>query len=337
MNVLVTGGCGFIGSTLVKHLRRERPGWRLVTLDRLTYAGAEENLEELAGDAGHVLVRGDVGDRALVERVLAEHRVEAVLHLAAESHVDRSIAGPGAFVRTNVLGTQVLLDACRAAGVGRFLLVSTDEVYGALGPAGAFTEASPLRPSSPYSASKAGGDVLALAYHHTYGMDVVVVRPSNTYGPRQHPEKLIPRMTLQALRGEPLPVYGDGLQVREWLHVEDHCAALLLALERGGAGEVYNVGGGEERPNLEVVRAILALTGQPLSLVRHVEDRPGHDRRYALDARKAREALGWAPVRRFAEGLADTVRWYGAHRDWCERMLARGGTGASDAGGGGAR
>ncbi|MEN9798953.1 MAG: hypothetical protein RL653_2649, partial [Pseudomonadota bacterium] len=299
MNVLVTGGCGFIGSNLVKYLRAERPAWRVITLDKLTYAGNLENLRELEGDAHHAFVRCGVEDREQVEQALRDHQVEAVLHLAAESHVDRSLLGPEAFLRTNVLGTQSLLDASRAAGVRRFVMVSTDEVYGSLGPTGAFTEESPLRPSSPYAASKASADLVALAWAHTWDMDVVVTRCSNNYGPYQFPEKLIPLMISNALADQPLPVYGDGLQVRDWLHVEDHCRALLAALERGQRGRVYNVGGGAERTNLEVVHALLRLLDKPQSLMRFVADRPGHDRRYAIDAARARAELGWAPTRGF--------------------------------------
>ncbi|MFB1481495.1 dTDP-glucose 4,6-dehydratase [Corallococcus sp. RDP092CA] len=321
-NVLVTGGCGFIGSNLVRHLLRERPDWRVINLDRLTYAGNLENLTGLEDDARHVFVRGDVGDRACMDRVLQEHAIDCVLHLAAESHVDRSIEGPSVFVTTNVLGTQVLLEACRARGVRRFVQCSTDEVYGSLGPSGAFTEESPLQPSSPYSASKTGADLLALAYHHTFGMDVVVTRCSNNYGRYQFPEKLIPRMVVNALRDRPLPVYGDGQHVRDWLHVEDHCQGLLLALERGRAGQVYNLGGGAERKNLDLVKGILAALGKPESLIEFVTDRPGHDRRYAIDPAKSRRELGWAPGHSFEQGLTDTVRWYVDHATWWERVLS---------------
>ena len=322
MNVLVTGGCGFIGSNLVRLLRRERPDWKLVTVDKLTYAGNLENLKALEGDPKHAFVRGDVGNRELMDLVLHEHRIDAILHLAAESHVDRSILGPEIFIQTNVLGTQVLLESAKAAGVRRFVMVSTDEVYGSLGPTGAFTEASPLQPSSPYSSSKAAADLVALAYHHTFGMDVVVTRCSNNYGPYQFPEKLIPLMTVNALHDRPLPVYGDGLNVRDWLHVEDHCSALLAVLERGRAGEVYNIGGGAERPNIEIVKTILGLTGKPDSLIKYVEDRLGHDRRYAIDPTKTREELGWTPTHTFETGLADTVRWFIDNRAWWERVLS---------------
>ena len=321
-NVLVTGGCGFIGSNLVRYLLRERPDWKVVNLDRLTYAGNLENLSGLEDESRHVFVHGDISDRACVDRVLREHAIDAVLHLAAESHVDRSIEGPAVFVTTNVLGTQHLLEACRAHGVRRFVQCSTDEVYGSLGPSGAFTETSPLQPSSPYSASKTGADLLALAYHHTYGLDVVVTRCSNNYGRYQFPEKLIPRMVVNALRDQRLPVYGDGQHVRDWLHVEDHCQGLLLALERGRAGQVYNLGGGAERKNLDLVKGILAAVGKPESLIEFVTDRPGHDRRYAIDAAKSRRELGWAPTHSFEEGLADTVRWYVEHPVWWERVLS---------------
>jgi dTDP-glucose 4,6-dehydratase len=320
MNVLVTGGCGFIGSNLVHHLRARRVDWTVVTLDKLTYAGNLENLASLEGDPRHVFVKGDICDRALLDDIIGRHRVEAVLHLAAESHVDRSIQGPEVFVTTNVLGTQVLLEACKAAQIRRFVMVSTDEVYGSLGPTGTFTEASPLQPSSPYSASKASADLIALAYEHTFGLDVVVTRCSNNYGRYQFPEKLIPLMVVNALHDKPLPVYGDGANVRDWLHVEDHCDALLAVLERGRSGEVYNIGGGAERRNLELVRELLRLLGKGEELIRFVVDRPGHDRRYAIDPSKIRTQLGWKPAHTFEQGLAETVRWYVEHRAWWEHI-----------------
>ncbi|MFZ5471757.1 MAG: dTDP-glucose 4,6-dehydratase [Myxococcota bacterium] len=322
MNVLVTGGCGFIGSNLVRHLRAQRPGWKVVNLDKLTYAGNLENLKDLEGDQGHVFVRGDISNRELVEHLIRQHGVDAVMHLAAESHVDRSILGPEAFTVTNVLGTQLLLEASRAAGVKRFLMVSTDEVYGSLGPTGAFAESSPLRPSSPYSASKTSADLFALAYHHTFGLDVVVTRCSNNFGKYQFPEKLIPLMVVNALHDKPLPVYGDGANVRDWLHVEDHCQALLVALEKGKAGEVYNIGGGAERKNIEIVKLILQLLGKPESLIKFVKDRPGHDRRYAIDPAKVKAELGWTPAHTFERGLEETVRWYVENRPWWERVMS---------------
>jgi dTDP-glucose 4,6-dehydratase len=322
MNVLVTGGCGFIGSNLVKYLRRQRPQWKLVNLDKLTYAGNLENLTDLEGDKQHVFVKGDVGNREHIEHVMRQHGIEAVMHLAAESHVDRSILGPEAFTVTNVLGTQVLLEASRATGVKRFLMVSTDEVYGSLGPTGAFTEESPLQPSSPYSASKTAADLLALAYAHTFGLDVVVTRCSNNYGRYQFPEKLIPLMVVNCIHDKPLPVYGDGAQIRDWLHVEDHCSALLLALERGKKGQTYNIGGGAERKNIDIVKGILKRTGKPESLIKYVQDRPGHDRRYAIDPTKTKRELGWAPAHTFEQGLDDTVAWYLDNRTWWERVTS---------------
>ncbi|MGQ0506057.1 MAG: dTDP-glucose 4,6-dehydratase [Myxococcaceae bacterium] len=322
MNVLVTGGCGFIGSNLVRCLRTNRPDWRVINYDALTYAANLENLKDLEKDPKHIFVKGDVGNRELAEHVLRQHSVDAVMHLAAESHVDRSILGPGQFVLSNVLGTQSLLEACRTVGVKRFLMVSTDEVYGSLGPTGAFTETSPLQPSSPYSASKTSADLIALAYAHTYGMDVVVSRCSNNYGRYQFPEKLIPLMTVNALNDKPLPVYGDGANVRDWLHVEDHCSALTVILEKGRRGEVYNIGGGAERKNIEIVKLVLGLLGKPETLIKYVKDRPGHDRRYAIDPTKTRTELGWTPAHTFEQGLADTVKWYVDNRSWWERVMS---------------
>jgi dTDP-glucose 4,6-dehydratase len=322
MRVLVTGGCGFIGSNLVRYLLRSRSDVEVVNLDCLTYAGNLESLSDLEGDPRHVFVRGDVCSRDLVGELLGRHRIEAVIHLAAESHVDRSILGPEVFCRTNALGTATLIEAARRAGVRRFIQVSTDEVYGSLGPTGQFTESTPLCPSSPYSASKAGADLLALAYHHTFGMEVVVTRCSNNYGPYQFPEKLIPLMIMNALEDRSLPVYGDGMNVREWLHVEDHCAALALLLEGGRSGEVYNIGSNDERGNIQVVRRILEVLGKPESLIRYVQDRPGHDRRYALDSSKLRQELGWAPRHGFDGGLAATIEWYLANERWWRRVTS---------------
>jgi dTDP-glucose 4,6-dehydratase len=293
-----------------------------VNLDLLTYAGNAGNLADLSADPRHVVVQGDICDASLVEQAIAEHGVEAVVHFAAETHVDRSILGADDFIRTNVQGTRVLLDAARKAAVRRFLHTSTDEVYGSLGRAGRFSEASPLLPNSPYAASKTGADALARAYQVTYGLPVAITRTCNNYGPYQFPEKFIPLMIVNALRGEPLPIYGDGLYVREWLHVDDHCQALLRVLTQGRPGEVYNIGSGEERTNLDVARRILALTGRPESLLRHVQDRPGHDRRYALDADKIRRELGWAAAVPFEDGLARAVEWYRTHEGWWEAILS---------------
>jgi dTDP-glucose 4,6-dehydratase len=322
MNVLVTGGSGFIGSNLVRFLLVERPGWRVVNLDKLTYAGNAESLASLEGNARYRFVQGDICDGPLVGGLLRGERIEAVMHLAAESHVDRSILEPAVFIETNVRGTQVLLEAAREMGVRRFLHVSTDEVYGSLGETGLFTEETPLDPSSPYSASKAASDLLALAYARTFGAPVVVTRCSNNYGPYQFPEKLIPLMIANAIRDQPLPVYGDGMNVRDWIHVEDHCRGLLAALEGGREGQVYNFGAASERHNIDIVRRVLDLVGKPHSLVQYVKDRPGHDRRYAIDASKARRELGWEPRRRFEDALAATVEWYGANRGWWERILS---------------
>lgn len=323
--VLVTGGMGFIGSNFVRLLLAERPEWRVCNLDLLTYAANPENLAgvvEAAEAAGRYrFVRGDVADPEVVSGLLARERFDAVVHFAAESHVDRSIASAAPFVRTNVVGTQVLLDAARAHGVRRFVHVSTDEVYGDLEPnEPPFTEETPLRPSSPYSASKAASDHLVLAYHRTHGMDVVVTRCSNNYGPYQFPEKLIPLMLVNALEGRPLPVYGTGENVRDWIHVEDHCRGVLAALEEGLPGRVYNFGGGSERRNLDVVREIARAAGAGEELVCFVTDRPGHDRRYAIDYSRARAELGWEPARTFEAGLAETVRWYLDHREWWQRV-----------------
>jgi dTDP-glucose 4,6-dehydratase len=319
-NLLVTGGAGFIGSNLVRLLRRERPDWTVVNLDKLTYAGNAESLADLRDDPRHVFVRGDIANPELVEHLIRNHSVDAILNLAAESHVDRSILGPGIFVETNVSGTQVLLECARNAKVKRFVQISTDEVYGSLGATGKFSETSPLKPSSPYSASKTAADLLVQAYGLTFGLDVVITRCSNNYGPYQFPEKLIPLMIANALEGKKLPVYGDGMQVRDWIHVEDHCRALLAALETGRAGEVYNIGSDNEWPNMQIVTRLLEILGKGRELIEHVKDRPGHDRRYAIDAAKAHRELGWSPRIAFSDGLARTVEWYVGNRGWWERV-----------------
>jgi dTDP-glucose 4,6-dehydratase len=334
--ILVTGGAGFIGSNFVLDWLAAG-GEPVVNLDKLTYAGNAANLAGVAGDARHVFVRGDICDRALLDRLFAEHKPRAVVHFAAESHVDRSIHGPAAFVQTNVIGTFELLEAARAwwgrladdAGSKfRFLHVSTDEVYGSLGESDpAFTEDTPYAPNSPYSASKAGSDHLVRAYHHTYGLPVVTTNCSNNYGPFQFPEKLIPLMIANALEGKPLPVYGDGRQVRDWLYVADHCEAIRVALARGRPGETYNVGGDAQKRNIDVVNAICdelqALRpreGGYRGLVASVADRPGHDRRYAIDASRIRASLGWSPRETFATGLAKTVRWYLDNPQWVAQV-----------------
>ena len=333
MTILVTGGAGFIGSNFVLDLlaNGDEPA---LNLDALTYAGNLESLKSLQGDARHVFVKGDICDRALLERLLAEHRPRAVIHFAAESHVDRSIHGPGAFIKTNIEGSYTLLEAVRAhwsalpAGekeAFRFHHVSTDEVYGSLKANDpAFTETNPYEPNSPYSASKAASDHLVRAWHHTYGLPVLTTNCSNNYGPYHFPEKLIPLMIVNALAGKPLPVYGDGMQVRDWLYVKDHAAAIRAVLAKGRVGETYNVGGWNERPNIEIVRSICALldemrpdpVGSYARLITHVTDRPGHDRRYAIDARKIERELGWRPAETFESGIRKTVRWYLDNADW---------------------
>ena len=311
--VLITGGAGFIGANLILFLRRQRPDWRLVCVDALTYAGSLDNLGDAARDPELAFYRADIRDREQIYDIFARERPDAVIHLAAESHVDRSIADPGIFLQTNVLGTGVLMDACLRCGTERFHQVGTDEVYGDLPPDRPdllFTEASPLRPSSPYSASKASADLLALAYHRTYGLGVTISRCSNNYGPLQYPEKLIPLMIRRALRDQPLPVYGTGRNIRDWLYVEDHCAGILAVLERGAVGEVYNLGGRNERTNLDIVRLILRELNKPESLITFVPDRKGHDLRYAIDPTRARTLLGWTPVTPFEEGIRGTIQWY---------------------------
>ncbi|WP_118840754.1 dTDP-glucose 4,6-dehydratase [Salinibacter ruber] len=332
--LLVTGGAGFIGSAVVRHLIQETEA-TVVTVDALTYAGHRENLAPVTGSPRHHLEHEDITDAPAMHRLFREHEPDGVIHLAAESHVDRSIDGPAAFVQTNVVGTQVLLEAARTywedqgrPGGFRFLHVSTDEVYGELGETGAFTEETPYDPSSPYSASKAGADHLARAWQRTYGLPVVITNCSNNYGPHQHPEKLIPVVIRNALDGEPIPVYGDGKNVRDWLYVADHVRALLHVLREGTVGETYNVGGDCERENIAVVRQICDIldetrppggtleTKSHHDLITFVEDRPGHDWRYAIDATKIKEAIGWAPEVEFEEGLRRTVDWYVGHREW---------------------
>ena len=334
---LVTGGAGFIGGNFV--LDAVRRGVRVVNLDALTYAGNLDTLSSLEGNPAHVFVQGDIGDGALVARLLAEHRPSAIVNFAAESHVDRSIDGPAAFVRTNVVGTLALLEAARDYWRGlegeardgfRFLHVSTDEVYGSLGDTGKFTETTPFAPNSPYSASKAASDHLVRAFHHTYGLPVLTTNCSNNYGPFQFPEKLVPLIIQKAVAGDPLPVYGDGRNVRDWLFVTDHCAAIRRVLEAGRVGETYNVGGDAERENIHVVKTICALLdarrpradGQPReSQITYVKDRPGHDRRYAIDAGKIQSELGWQPTVSFEQGIAATVDWYLANGGWVSRVL----------------
>ncbi len=313
-NILITGGAGFIGANFVHYLLAKYPHYRVVVYDKLTYAGNLNNLLDVHDDPRYKFVRGDIADKHTLERVIRDHSIDTLVNFAAESHVDRSILQPGAFIHTDVVGAYVLLEAARQFGLERFHQVSTDEVYGSI-PVGEFKEGDPLEPNSPYAASKAGGELLVRAYHETYGLNTVVTRGSNTFGPYQYPEKLAPLFITNAIDNEPLPLYGDGLQVRDWLYVGDHCAGIDLVLHQGQSGEVYNVGGGNERNNREVTRLILQALGKPDSLIRHVADRPGHDRRYALDCARLR-ALGWQPSRGFEAALAETVAWYQANEWW---------------------
>lgn len=319
MKLLITGGAGFIGSNLLYYFQETHPDYFLINLDKLTYAGNLENLGGLEGNPNYRFFRGDIGDRSVVEPLFAEG-LDGVLNLAAESHVDRSIDEPDVFVRTNIVGTQVLLDLARKYKVPRFLQISTDEVYGSLGATGYFTEETPIAPNSPYSACKAGADLLVRAAYHTFGQPVLVTRCSNNYGPYQFPEKLIPLMISNALENKELPVYGDGQNIRDWLHVRDHCRGIDQVFHHGKPGEVYNIGGNNEHTNIEIVKLILAELGKPESLIKYVKDRPGHDRRYAIDATKINTSLGWTPQISFDEGIRSTIRWYLEHRNWWEHI-----------------
>ncbi len=317
--ILVTGGCGFIGSNFIRHLLRHHPHAQVVNLDKLSYAGNPANLADLAHERRYRFVQGDVADRHCVRRVIRDG-VDGIIHFAAESHVDRSIHDASPFIQTNVVGTQVLLDAAREFGIRRYLQISTDEVYGSLGPEGCFTEETPLAPRSPYAASKAAADLLVAAYAHTHGFPALITRCSNNYGPYQFPEKLIPLFISNLLDNQPVPVYGDGLQVRDWIHVEDHCAGILAVWQGGRVGEVYNLGGLCERTNLEMTHLLLELLGKPKTLIRYVADRPGHDRRYAMGCDKIMHELGWAPKISLEEGLRQTVDWYLSNAAWVESV-----------------
>lgn len=335
--MLVTGGAGFIGSNFIRHiLGGQNTLELLVNLDLLTYAGNLKNLADCEGDSRYRFAHGNVQDRALLNRLFSEYQFDTVVHFAAESHVDRSIVNPASFLLTNVLGTQALLDAAKdhwklepyskysqeyKHGV-RFLQVSTDEVYGTLGQAGKFSETTPLSPNSPYSASKASADMMVRAYGQTFGLPINITRCSNNYGPFQFPEKLIPLIIHNAQEGKPLPVYGDGLQIRDWLHVKDHCRAIEVVLMNGSAGEIYNIGGNQERTNLEIVRLILQELDRPESLIQFVQDRPGHDRRYAIENRKIRTELGWEPVYSFERGMRETIQWYVENQAWLDDVIS---------------
>jgi dTDP-glucose 4,6-dehydratase len=320
-NLLITGGAGFIGSAFVRYILQKYPDYNLVVYDKLTYAGNLDNLLTVQDNPHYKFLRGDIAHHEDVRRALDANNIDTIVNFAAESHVDRSILNPDAFIQTDVVGTYVLLDEARKHGIERFLQVSTDEVYGSI-PEGFFVEGDPLEPNSPYAASKAGGELMVRAYHVTYGLNTIVTRGSNTFGPYQYPEKVLPLFISNAIDDEPLPIYGDGMQVRDWLYVDDHCAGIDTALHQGIPGEIYNLGGDNERHNIDVTRQLLANLGKPESLMRHVEDRPGHDRRYALDSRKLK-ALGWEPAHTFEEALKATVTWY-VDNEWWWRKIKSG-------------
>ncbi|MGF9891930.1 dTDP-glucose 4,6-dehydratase [Priestia megaterium] len=316
MNILVTGGAGFIGSNFVHHMIETYPEYSIVNYDALTYAGNLENLKDIEGYDNYTFVKGDINNKELMDYLVKYHKIDVIVNFAAESHVDRSITEPDIFIKSNVLGTQVLLDVAKANNIQKYVQVSTDEVYGSLGETGYFTEETPLAPNSPYSASKAGADMLVSAYHETYGMNVNITRCSNNYGPYHFPEKLIPLMVTNALEGKELPIYGDGKNVRDWLHVRDHCAAIDLVIHKGEPGEIYNVGGHNERTNNEIVHLIVEKLNAPKELIKFVEDRLGHDRRYAIDPTKLTMELGWKPKYTFDTGIVETIQWYLDNEDW---------------------
>ena len=325
MTIIITGGAGFIGSNFVFHMLRKHPQDRVICLDKLTYAGNLSTLAPVMGQDNFRFVKADICDRDAVYSLFAEEHPDVVVNFAAESHVDRSIENPAIFLETNIMGTAVLMDACRKYGIQRYHQVSTDEVYGDLPldrPDLFFTETTPIHTSSPYSSSKASADLLVLAYHRTYGLPVTISRCSNNYGPYHFPEKLIPLIIINALHDKPLPVYGDGLNVRDWLYVEDHCRAIDLILQKGRVGEVYNVGGHNEMKNIDIVKLICKALGKPESLIHHVTDRKGHDRRYAIDPTKIHEKLGWLPETKFADGIKKTIQWYLDHEDWWQPIIS---------------
>lgn len=323
MRLLVTGGCGFIGSNFIRHVIQERPKWKIINLDFLTYAGNLGNLSDIAHNIRYQFIKGDLGDIEFIGSLAMKFKggLDVIVNFAAESHVDRSVLGPGAFVRTNINGTFNLLEVARNSPGIRFIQISTDEVYGSLNETGKFTESSPIAPNSPYSASKAAADHLVHAYHHTFGVDTVITRCSNNYGPFQFPEKLIPLMILNAHSGKELPVYGNGGNIRDWIHVDDHCRGIIAAIERGLSGEVYNFGGNSERTNISIVEYIVKQLSQAKTLIRFVKDRPGHDWRYAMDASKASRELGWEPKINFDDGLKKTIEWYLANEVWWRPIL----------------
>ncbi|OVE35722.1 dTDP-glucose 4,6-dehydratase [Priestia aryabhattai] len=320
MNILVTGGAGFIGSNFVRHMVETYPSYSIVNYDLLTYAGNLENLKDIESHENYTFVKGDINNRELVDHLVKYHNIDVIVNFAAESHVDRSITEPDIFIKSNVLGTQALLDVAKANNLKKYVQVSTDEVYGSLGETGYFTEETPLDPNSPYSASKAGADMLVSAYYETFGMNVNITRCSNNYGPYHFPEKLIPLMVTNALEGKELPIYGDGKNVRDWLHVKDHCAAIDLVIHKGEPGEIYNVGGHNERTNNEIVHLIVEKLNAPKELIKFVEDRLGHDRRYAIDPTKLTTELGWKPKYTFDTGIVETIQWYLDNQDWWKNI-----------------
>ncbi|MCG3084237.1 dTDP-glucose 4,6-dehydratase [Anoxybacillus sp. LAT_35] len=320
MNLLVTGGAGFIGSNFVRYMLEKYPTYKVVNYDLLTYAGNLENLKDVENHPNYTFVKGDINNRELLDYLVKTHEIDVIVNFAAESHVDRSITDPDIFVKTNVLGTQALLDVAKDNHIKKYVQISTDEVYGTLGETGYFTEETPLAPNSPYSASKAGGDLLVRAYHETYGLNVNITRCSNNYGPYHFPEKLIPLMITNALEGKELPIYGDGQNIRDWLHVKDHCAAIDLVIHKGRPGEVYNIGGHNERTNNEIVHLIVEKLGVSKDLIKYVADRPGHDRRYAIDPTKIMTELGWKPQYTFEKGIAETIQWYIDNQEWWKNI-----------------
>ena len=321
-NILVTGGAGFIGSNFINYVLKEHNDYNIVNIDKLTYAGNLENLVQCEDNPNFHFIRGDITNAELIRHLFERYNIKYVINFAAESHVDRSILGSEVFYRTNVIGTNVLLEISRKTGIEKFIQVSTDEVYGSLGKEGLFTEKTPLSPNSPYSSSKAAADMMALAFHHTYGMPIVVTRCSNNYGPYQFPEKLIPLMILNSLSGKKLPVYGDGMNVRDWIYVDDHNRAIDLVFQKGRSGEVYNIGASNEMPNIEIIKLILSYLKKPESLIEYVKDRPGHDRRYAIDSAKIQNELGWEPLFSFEDAIEKTIDWYLENETWWKRIIS---------------
>lgn len=322
LKIFVTGGAGFIGSNFIHYVFHKHPDYEIVNLDKLTYAGNLENLKDIENNPNYHFIKGDICDRKLVTSIVEDFKIQVIVNFAAESHVDRSIMGADVFIQTNIVGTQTLLEVAREKKIEKFIQISTDEVYGSLGTDGKFTEDTPLHPNSPYAASKASADLLALAYNHTYGTPVIITRCSNNYGPYQFPEKLIPLMIVNALNNKSLPVYGDGKNVRDWIYVKDHCDAILTIIKNGKIGEIYNIGAENEKPNIEIVKLILKELGKDESLIKFVKDRPGHDRRYAIDATKIKTQLGWQPAYSFETAIKSTISWYLENKSWWNKIIS---------------